>query len=149
MGLLDDLDRRREEAARHWENSARMAQAYAVFETTGQGTQQFEDRIDFGLTFIEKPVVSYASSIDVEALADLLGIEDETETPLPNTSGFVTHWDQDERDFYVGCWVAVRVNFPFYDYVDPELQPDVEHHFTFSAVGMKDIPPAIEDATDD
>lgn len=149
MGLLDDLDRRREEVQRTQENSARMAQSYAVFKTTGQGTMQYEERVDFGLTFIEKPIVSYASGCDVDDLSDILGIEDSDEVVLPICAGYVTHWDQDDRDFYAGCWVAVRVNFPSLDMIDPTLMPEVEHHFTFSAIGMKDVPYEINDAMDD
>jgi len=149
MGLLDDLDRRREDANRHWQNSARMAQAYAVFRTTGQGTQQYEERLPFGLTFIDKPIVSYASGCDIDDLAELLELDDSDDCPLPVCAGYVTHWDRDERDFYVGCWVSVRVNFPSVDMVDPTLMPVVEHHFTFAGVGMKDIPPEVSDDTDD
>lgn len=147
MGLLEDLDRRREREQQTRENSARLAQAYAVFRTTGQGTQQWSERVDFGLTFIEKPVISYASSVDIDELADLMGLEDTLSVPLPTCAGFVVTWDQDERDFYTGCWVAVRVAFPSLDFVDPTLMPEVEHHFTFAAIGMKDIPPETEDST--
>lgn len=147
MGILDDVDRRREREQQTRENSARMAQAYAVFHTEGQGTHQYEERVNFGLTFTEKPVVAYGSACDIDDLAELLDIEDSDDTPLPVTAGFVTQWDQDERDFYTGCWVAVRVNFPTIDAVDPEALPYVEHHFTWSAIAMKDVPPDLSDAT--
>jgi hypothetical protein len=145
--LLDDLDRRRERANRDAENSARLAQAYAVFTTEGQGTNQFEERVSFGLTFVEKPIVGYASMCDIEELADILEVDVE-EVPLPVCAGYVTHWDQDERDFYTGCWIAARVSFPSLDLVDVQALPIIEHHFTFSAIGMKDIPPNMEDETE-
>lgn len=144
MSLLDDLDARREEVARHRENGARLAQAYTVFKTTGQGTQQFEDRVSFGLTFIEKPVIAYGSACDIDDLADLLDIDDD-DVPMPVTAGFVVNWDQDERGFYTGCWVAVRVSFPPIDAVSVDILPEIEHHFTFSAIGMKDIPVDVTD----
>lgn len=147
MTLLDDLDRRRERAQRDAENGARMAQAYAVFTTTGQGTSQYEQRVSFGLTFIEKPVISYASMCDMEELADVLEVDAE-DAVLPVCAGYVTEWDQDERDFYTGCWLAARVTFPSADAIDPEAMPVIEHHFTFSATGMKDIPPNLADAVE-
>lgn len=137
--LLEEQERRREEVARHRENRARLAQSFAVFVTNGQGTNQYEERLPFALTFIEKPVVSYGSACDIEDLADLLGTDPDL-TPLPLSSGHVVEWDQDERGFYTGCWVAVRVSFPSIDMVDPTALTSVEHHFTFSAIAMKDIP---------
>jgi hypothetical protein len=146
MGLLDDLDRRRQKSEQNRENSARLAQAYAVFTTTGQGTFQYEARVDFAITFTEQPIVSYGSALDIDDLANLLDIEDEDTCPIPQCSGSVINWDQDDRDFYTGCWVAVRVDFPLQDAIDPSAQPEVEHHFTFAAIAMKDIPTNTSDA---
>lgn len=149
MGLLDDLDRRREQEGQHSENSARLAQAYATFTTNGQGTTQYEHRVNFGLTFIEEPVVSYGSMVDIDFLADALAVEDSDDVKLPLCSGFVVNWDRDERDFYIGCWVAARVYYPPEDLVAFEAQPEVDHHFTFAAVAMKDIPFDSTDAVSD
>lgn len=146
MGLLDDMDKRRERSERDRENSARLAQSYSIFRTTGQGTHQYEERVQFGLTFIEKPLVAYGSFCDIDELADALDIEDSDDAPLPVTAGFVVNWDQDDRDFYIGCWVGVRVNFPVNDDVDGTAPVEIEHHFTFAGIGMKDIPPSAGDA---
>jgi hypothetical protein len=101
------------------------------------------------LTFTEKPVVAYGSFCDIDELAELLDIEDSDDTPLPVCSGYVIAWDQDDRDFYVGCWVAVRVNYSSVDFIDPTAEVEVEHHFTFSGIGMKDIPAEADDYTDE
>jgi len=148
MTLMEEYDRRRERAAQDAENSARLAQSYAVFITEGTGTSHYEERVPFGLTFIEKPVVSYASMCDVEEIAGFFDVEVE-DIDLPHCTGYVVEWDQDERDFYVGCWVAAKVAFTG---ALPGEGADnivtVEHHFTFSAVGMKDIPPDMQDAVE-
>lgn len=149
-GLLRELDARREVAERHRENSARLAMAYATFTSRGQGSLQFEKRVDFGVTFIEQPMVAYGSVVDLDALADITETEDSDDVILPLTSGFVVAWDQDDRDFFTGCWCAVRVHFPL-DLagefaVGPELLPEIKHHFTFSAVALKDIPTDNTDA---
>lgn len=141
MGTLDDIDRRREEVARDRENSARLAHSYATFVTTGIGSIQYAKRVKFGLTFIERPIVSYAAQFDIDELADLLDIENADDIDLPMCSGFVVNWEQDERDFYTGCWVAVRID------ADP-VPMEIEHHFTFAAIGLKDIPPDATDATE-
>jgi len=143
MALTDDLEYRRQEADRHRENSARLAQAVAVFVSTGQGTTQYAKRINFGLTFIEKPVITYGSQVDMDDLEDLIGTDTESDaddTPLPVCTGFVTQWDRDERGFYTGCWIAARVYYPDTDYVSGDVMPVIEHHFMFSAVAIKDIP---------
>lgn len=146
MGLLDDLDKRRGQVEITNENSARLAHAYGTATTTGQGTCQVEDSIEFGTAFVELPHVSHCSVVDIDDLSDLLGVED---PPLPHVSGFVTDWDQDERGFYVGAWVAAKVSFDTLDAVDIAAQPVIEHHFTFSAIAIKDIPIDVTDAAVD
>lgn len=158
MALLDDLDRRRERELRDSENSARLAQAYANFTTTGLGTLQYEDRVDFGTTFIERPFVSHAAHIDMDLTSQEMQREaDDDNVPLPLITGYVTEWDQDERGFYAGCWLAVRVFYPDTDLIltggelDFPLDPkvEIEHHFTFAAIAMKDIPMTKEDVEED
>lgn len=147
MTLMDSVGAQQDEANRHAENAARLAQVYATFNSKGQGTIEHDQAIAFDLTFVERPVVSYASYCDTDELEDLLGLDTEVSevTPLPVCSGFVTQWDQDERGFYLGCWIAARVYYPPTDLVPTDAMPDIEHHFTFTAVAMKDVPPDVTD----
>lgn len=138
MAILDDFDNRRETDNRNRENASRLAMANAVFTTTGIGSVQYEDRVPFGLSFIEEPIVSYGSGTDVDDLADLLNLDDTDDVPMPITSGLVVNWDQDENDWYIGAWVAVRVWFP--DSIDASIAIQVEHHFTFQGIATKSIP---------
>jgi hypothetical protein len=140
--LYEDLERARGEQERHKENAARLAQAYAEFDTTGQGSIEFEERVNFGLTFIEKPIVVYGSELDLEALDDLLENDSEVnDVPaLPLCSGYVTEWDRDDRGFYKGCWIAARIFFPSSPAVPTDTAVVITHHFTFAAVAMKDVP---------
>src|SRR4028118_58796 len=43
------------EQRRHAENKGRLAHAYTRVNTSGSGTYEFEDCIEFGLTFVERP----------------------------------------------------------------------------------------------
>lgn len=142
MGWLDELDKRRGQVEITAENSARLAHAYGSATTTGQGTVQIEDRIDFQTAFVEMPYLSGDSLVDMDALADVLGLDPEVvdDIPLPHCSRFVVEWDQDDRDFYIGAWVAVKVSFDSLDGVATDAQPVITHHFTFSAIALKDIP---------
>lgn len=151
MPLLDDLDRRRELEMRDRENSARLAQAYAEFITTRSGTMQYEDRVDFGTTFVERPYVAYGCRVDTEQVADSFGAENDEDVMLPLCTGYVTEWDEDERGFYIGCWLAVRVYYPYEDLSGGEVElenpaVEIEHHFTFAGIAMKDIPVDKRDA---
>lgn len=137
--MIDPLEEQRAELARHRENSARMALTFARFESTGQGTVEFDHRVDFGLTFIEEPFVSYGCQIDMEALADLLGMDETASVPLPQSTGFVTEWDTDDRGFYTGAWVAASVYDPT-GQIPTGSDMVLDHHFTFQAVALKDIP---------
>ena len=141
--MFEDLEVRRAEIDRHRENSARLASAFAKFETTGQGFVEFKDVIDFGCTFTEEPYPAYGSRVDLEALEDLLqqeAVVDKAPPPVPITSGVVTEWDQDDKGYYIGAWVGVRVFFPYEDAVPLDLDVPAEHYFTFTGVAIKDVP---------
>jgi hypothetical protein len=147
MAITDDIEHDRQEADRHRENAGRLAQVHAVFTSTGQGTTQYAKRVDFGLTFIEKPIVSYGCSVDMNAIEDLVGtdadLDVDGDTPLPLATGYVTEWDLDERNFYLGCWIAASVMFSPYSGIATDAQPVLEHNFLFSGIGIKDIPPEL------
>lgn len=135
----DDLELRRREDARHAENRARLAMAFAEFDSTGQGTVEFGEVADFGVTFLEKPSVSTGVEIDVDELAELLDLDDEANVPMPHVTAYVVDWDLDDKGFYVGAYVAATVSFP-----DPSVSVEVPvalvHHFTFAGTAIKDIP---------
>lgn len=146
--MIEALENQRAEVERHRENSARLAQAFAKFESSGQGFIEFEERVDFGLTFIEEPYVTYGAQMDLDAFEELLDREADADTdlpPVPMMSGIVTAWDQDNRGFYVGAWVGARVYCPPEDAVPVLLEPVVSHHYTFTAVAIKDVPVDVRD----
>ena len=138
---LDDLEQQRAELDRHAENSARIAEAFARFTTTSQGSIEFGERVDFEVTFTEEPYMSYGAIINLDDLDDKLGNEPSSLTPqMPLSTGFVTDWDRDDRGFYVGAWVGVRIWYPYEAHISPELDFTMGHHFSFKAVAIKDVP---------
>ena len=143
--FFQDLERQRGEVERHRENSARLAQSFAKFETIGQGYIQFEDVVDFGLTFIEEPFPTYGAACDLDELAELLDLEPDMDPAIPITSGMVTEWDQDDRGFYLGAWVAVKVYYPAEDQVAVDVDLPIRHYFTFAGIALKDIPLDVRD----
>lgn len=146
--FFDDLEHRRGRIEQVNENSGRMAEAFARFRSVGQGSIEFPDRVDFGLTFIEEPYMSFGSFVDTDALDELLGDTSGNLPPqLPLCSGYVTDWDRDDRGFYVGAWVGVRVWFPYEAGVWPDAEVEMFHHYTFKAVAIKDVP--LPDAKND
>lgn len=146
MQLFEQQDAFDDYRRRNAENKARLAQVFADVTSTGQGTYVFDEVIDFGLTFIERPNISAGWYIDLDDWAEELGIreDDEEPLPLPSCSLFVVRWDQDDRDFYVGAYLAVSVHFPV-GMVPFEAMPVIEHHVTFSAIAIKDVPPGLDD----
>jgi hypothetical protein len=138
---MNDIEIRRAADARHHENRARLAYAYARYATEGVGSTQFEDAAEFGLTFIEKPFVSVGAEVNLDELAEALGIDEEAlDIPLPHTSAFVVDWDRDERGYYVGAWCAGVVTFPQTLTLPEGFLLEVTHHLTFAGVGIKDVP---------
>jgi hypothetical protein len=138
--MSDYLEQRRAEVERHRENSARGAQAFAVFTATGQGSVEFPDVVDFGLTFVDQPMVSVGVVIDADELRDALELDEDADLPIPVITGFVTDWDRDDRDYYTGAWCAASVYFPPAYLIPTELEPSFDMHFTFTATAIKDIP---------
>lgn len=139
-----ELERRTAEIDRHRENSARLATEYHKLESTGQGSLEYPDYLAFDITFVEEPYITYGCQIDLDELGELQLTDptDPTITPeLPQATGFVTQWDQDDRDFYTGAWVAVAVNYPSGAIWDVHMM----HHFTFTGIAMKDVPLDVRD----
>lgn len=145
--FFDDLEQRRAEIERHRENAARLAEVTARFHTAGQGSVEFANRVDFGLTFVHKPMIEYGAEMDLDDLDNRLNNDYNQNgcPPLPLTSGFVSDWDTDKNGYYVGAWCAARVHFPVEDLVPANFTVDVIHHFRFSAVAMKNVPMDLTD----
>lgn len=153
MELHEELSQHENERQRHRENAARLATVQSRYFTEGQGSVEFAERVDFDCTFVEEPFLSYGARIDLDALANLLNLGPEADVPMPLTAGYVTEWDRDERDFYVGAWVGVRVHFPLVLVLgspttppapEPEVPAttpvEVTHYFSFAGIAMKDVP---------
>lgn len=135
--LTQQLEQRRVEQLRNQANKGGQAATFALFQTTGQGAFEFEDCIDFVLAFTEEPFMAYGSSCDADALADLLGMNEEDTPPFPLVSGLVTDWVRDEHGFYLGAYVGVRVHFPSDIPVAADVAVVIRHYFKFEAIGLK------------
>lgn len=111
------------------ENSARLAFAWAVATTTGQGSMAFDKVLDFGLAFAERPMVSYGFIINNRT--DFEDDNDGSNPIVPISSGSVYEWVQDGRGLYIGAYGCVNV------ICDDVIE--LEHHFGFSGLAIKDI----------
>ena len=146
--FLYDMERRDSERERHKENAARLAFSFFSFDSTGSGSVEWADRVDFGATFVEKPYVAYGAELNLDHLAELLGLDSGVDDvpDLPISTGFVTEWDQDERGFYLGCWCAVSVSVAASELpVTSFALMEMAHHFTFSGIAIKDVPIDVRD----
>ena len=85
---MNDIELRRAADARHHENRARLAWSWGRFDSTGSGSVEFEDAVDFGLTFIEQPYVSTGHSVDTDELAELLGLDEGVAPTLPQVTSY-------------------------------------------------------------
>lgn len=137
----EEIQRREAEQARHRENKGRLAFVSQSYSTAGQGVVEFEDRIDFGLIYIEKPWPSWGHELDPDTVAEILA----TETPavLPQVTGYITEWDLDDHRNYVGAWVAVGVVFPSPIPVDATIS--IKHYVSFQGMALKKVPTVFDD----
>lgn len=133
--MYDHMERRRADIARHNENRGRLAHVYARYTTRGQGTVQFDQRINFGLTYVEEPYMQYGSLIDPDAVQDVLNLGPRDDLAFPQCTGYVCEWDKDDHGHYVGAWVGVAVAFPITIVADAQIE--VSHHFSFEATAVK------------
>lgn len=167
--VFQNLSDHRSELDRHRENSSRLAHAQGSFRSTGIGSLEFPTRVDFGVTFMTKPMVTTGNELDVDELEDLLTewanksdvtqavrdqiLPDNGTPAMPLVSAYVTDWDTDRRGYYTGAWCGIRVYYPAIPVIAEGLgyqdMPDVPvvviHHFHFSGIGMKDIPTQLTD----
>lgn len=143
MAEFDELRRREAEAARHRENRGRSAGVFQQFTTTGQGVVEIEDRIDFGLTYIHKPWPAFGHEIDPDDVRDALGLDGEPIPFLPQVTGYISEWDQDDKHNYVGAWVTITVSYPAEIPVDAQIA--IVHYVSFQGVALKDVPVDFDD----
>lgn len=105
------------------ENSGRLAFAWGTSTTTGAGGLVHDKQIDFGLSFVEKPMFQYGfevlNKIDYKDPNDI----------VPSSSGFVFDWTMSATGLYTGAHVGV------YTYCNDDTE--IEHHFGFIGVGIK------------
>jgi hypothetical protein len=117
------------------ENSSRLAFAWGTFTSTGWGELAYPEPVDFGLTFVEEPIVAYGFA--------LVGGDKLVDNRFPRAQGGVYEWRIDGRGFYIGAHVfacvetvSALITAP---YGDPDPNYELKHHFTFSGIALKDI----------
>lgn len=133
-------ERRRASLARNAENASRSAFATQTFEVSGAGVIEFPKSAQFGLTFISRPTISVGCLIDMDELAAAYGLSQSATPPVPIVTGFVTEWDTNERDWFVGAWCAVNV---YWNAGAPSDAFTFEIDFTFRGIGIKDVDPEV------
>lgn len=98
------------------ENSARLAQSYATYATTGDGEFLIELPNLFGCTFTERPVVAYSYALQADEI--IAG-------SMPQSTGGIREWVQDARGFYTGAYVFFVINTgTSLSTTNPEVNPD-------------------------
>lgn len=136
-----DQERHRGWLNQHAENSSRLAQSYAVFDTTGWGEVAFDQCFLFDLTFIEPPVIAYGFGVGLVGGAEMNN-DQLVDTRFPRCSGGVYRYKTDKRGFYLGayCFVTVDTKSPFIPTAMPEPNYQISHWFTFTGIALKDLP---------
>jgi hypothetical protein len=127
------LERRRSRISQDQENTARLAQSFARYTTTGWGEFKDASVINFDCTFIAEPFVVHGYSTNGDLLVP---------TRYPRAWGFVHKWKQDNRGYYTGCWVAtvVETQSPFIATTVADPGYSLDHCFTFTGIALKDLP---------
>lgn len=127
------MEGHRSRLRQHQENTARLAQSFAEYSTSGWGETRIQTITEFNCTFIERPHVSYGYSVDGDTLVD---------TRFPRCWGGVYRWKTNPRGHYTGAWVFIVAETMSYQLNTDKEEPgyDLSHYFTFTGVAMKDLP---------
>lgn len=127
---------------RNRENKARYAFSGHTFKVvvdtsaTGTALVEFPASAQFEIAYINMPFVATGMHYDLDE-AD----PEETGTLLPpQVTGFVTDWDLNEFDFYVGGFCAAVVTW---NSVAPAVGFTFYVDFQFSGIAMKDVDPEV------
>jgi hypothetical protein len=138
--MSEDMERRRAEIHRNQENATRLAIANHTFDVAGTGVIEFPDSAQFELAFIERPKVAVGLVIDLDSLGE--AYETDMVPPVPLVTGFVSEWDQNDRDFYVGAWCGVHI---YWTAGVPTEDFTFTVDFTFTGIGIKDVDPEVRE----
>jgi hypothetical protein len=124
------------------ENSTRAAVVEVRYISRGTGQHRITKPLTFTTSFIDEPRLTTGTGVvknpDPDNWNDPIG------------AGGVYMWAKDSKGLYVGALVYVRVDMyakdPF-NTDDPPRAVRTCHYFTFSGIGVKDIPTS--DVTDE
>lgn len=100
-GIVQALEAHRGRVDQTRENSARYAQSFATYTTTGDGQFLIEDAHMFGCKFTQQPIIAYGYSLDDEQLVS---------DRLPRCNGGVRSWIRDKAGLYTGAYVFLLVD---------------------------------------
>lgn len=124
MSLFANLERRRVELGRTAENSARSARLLLVYRTKGNGELRIDSPLDFGLWYVEQPVITTGVSLKSGRLHA---------TQYPNACAGVWRWTKNAKGLYTGAKLFFVVDSGGRDY-------DLEFSLVFEATAIKMMP---------
>jgi len=106
------------------ENSARWGVSQHVLDTRGSTSVRRQQPIMFETPFLSPPFVSTGAVIKKDFSPEVAWV--------PETNAGVWQWHRNTRGHYTGAYVFLMVK-------TPQVQAEIEHHFTFSGVAYKDL----------
>lgn len=139
---MDELTRQSSDRARNSENRGRLAHAYGRFVTSGPGSIEFTEPLQFECTFVELPFISTGHYLDINDWANVLDRGPRDLTSFPQATAYVIDWDLNDRGFYIGAWCGAAISYP--GDIPLDVQIEIRHHFTFSGNAIKDFDPSLD-----
>lgn len=133
--IFGHLESHRAKIEQTRENGARLARAYAKYETNGWGEVLVKQAFDFGCTFLKEP--SFTSGIIMRGPLTI--------GRFPRVTAGVFGWKYDMRGYFTGAYVFFVVetagfqanNGVLPNQEDPNYK--IAHHMTFEGISFKDF----------
>lgn len=124
MSVFGEVQAMQWRRAQHAENFAREMFEVITLDTEGAGQGVMVDPITFKGPFVRRPGVMYGSEI-------VSGVDPSVDGAVPLCSGSVFRFELSERGFFVGAYLAVRIDGP--------AAIKVRHTFTLLGMSYKEI----------
>jgi hypothetical protein len=130
----NSLSTTRSDLAAQAENTTRDAVVNITHISKGAGQQRVGPVVAFPVVFREVPHFACGSAV--------ISNPDQVNWQDPVGSSGITGWQVDDRGYYTGAFIWVRVDLYPVNSADTTLTPpvvQVEHHLSFTGKAIKDL----------
>lgn len=139
--IYGELQRQDQDRRRHEHNAAKHGSQYLTWQTSGVGSLIPEEPVMFDLPFFSEPAVTWGCAY-VKPMHP-------SHFSVPQVTGMVYRWVNNRRGFFVGAYLAFRVEIDQIGSAGGIPTPVIVHHFVFSGMSYRELGRQVNEAAND